>query len=129
MIFKAFAFIICVLLVLMVVKPFNANVSKAIIIIAGAMLTIVGINHLTPVFSFVSSLSQKIGFDNSYLEIIIKCTAICFLGSFASQLCKDSGEGTLAHSAEFICRCTVISLTLPIYIDVFNWIIKLWENI
>lgn len=126
---KIFGFVICVLLALTVLKSFNGGISKTAAVVACLMLATFAVSLLQPAVDFINTLSSRVGFDNKYLEIIMKCTALCFLGSFTTNLCRDSGESTLAFTTEFACRCSIVVLTVPIYIDVLGWIIKLWENI
>ena len=125
---KIISFIIASLFLSIVLKNSKSNLSVLVTVVAAVLLITLSINTLLPTIEFISSLSQKINFDNGYLKIILKCIAICYLGNFCSNLCKDSGESTLAYSSEIVCKCMVVSLSLPIYMDVFKWILKLWES-
>ena len=125
---RIFLYVIVSLILIVFLKPENPTFSKLLTVMVSAIVAVTSINHLIPVMDFIKKLSDNSGFDNKYLEIILKCTAICFLGSFTSNLCKDNGENALVFSTEFICRSTIIVLSLPIYIDVVNWMTKLWQN-
>ena len=125
---KFFAFIFISLVLVVILKQFNPSISKLLVFSVGIVLAITSINLLSPVLEFVISLSKKSSFNNRYLDIILKCTAICFLGNFTANLCKDNGENTLSFSTEFICRCSVILLSLPIYSDLLNWMLRLWGD-
>lgn len=129
MIIKVFIFIICASILVLILKSVGGNIYKPVSILACTMVAVTAVGYLHPTVNFITEIAEKTSFKNNYLEIIFKCTAVCFLGNFATNICRDSGDSSLAYSAEFICRCIIISMTLPIYIDVFNWILKLWENI
>ena len=125
---KFFAFVISSLVLIIILKQFNPSISRFLVITVSVILALSSIEFMQPAIDFVKTLSQNATFNNKYLEIILKCTAICFLGNFTSNLCKDNGENTLSFSTEFICRCSIIILSLPIYSDLLNWMLKLWEN-
>lgn len=125
---KIISFIIVSLFLSIVLKNSKSNMSVFVALLTAILIITLSVNTLLPTIDFISSICQKIKFNNGYLKIILKCIAICYLGNFCSNLCKDSGENTLAYSTEIVCKCTVVSLSLPIYMDVFKWILKLWES-
>ncbi len=125
---KIISFILATLFLCIILKNCKSSITPFLSILSVVVLLVFSINTLLPTIEFIKSLSQKANLDNEYLKIILKCVAIGYLGNFCSNICKDNGEGTLALGSEIICKCTIISLTLPIYMDVFKWILKLWEN-
>ncbi len=129
MIIKIFLFILCSAIALIFLKGIKSELTYIISAFIGVLIIVFALNNLRSTIDFILSLSEKIQLKSDYLIIILKCSAICFLGNFSTNLCKDIGEQTLAYGSELISRCLIISLTLPIYIDLFNWIIKLWENV
>lgn len=126
---KLILIVILTLFAVVILKNAKSSIADVIIIPISISIIIALLSALKPTFEFISSLANQSGFENEYLSIILKCTAICFLGNFASSLCKDMGEISLASSADLICKVNVIALTLPIYIDIFNWILKLWGKL
>ena len=125
---KIISFILVTLFLIITLKAVKSNLPPLISVFVVVILLTISITNLMPTIEFLNSISQKVNFNNNYLKIILKCIAICYLGSFCSNICKDNGENSLALGADVICKCTIISLTLPIYMDVFEWILKLWEN-
>jgi len=126
---KIISFIIVALIVSIILKNIKSNLSPLVSIFVVISVCIFSVITISPTIDFINSLALKIDLKESYLITVLKCIAICFLSSICTNICKDSGENALAYSAEIACRFTVISLTLPIYMDIFNWILKIWENI
>ena len=126
---KIFLYIISSLILIGILKPVNANISRILTLVISVIIAITSVNYIVPAIELIKKLSESSGFNNKYLEILLKCTAVCFLGNFTSNLCRDNGENTLVFSTEFVCKCTVIILSLPIYTDVIDWMTKLWQNI
>lgn len=126
---KIFLYIITSLILIGILKPVNSNISRILTLVISVIIAITSVNYIVPAIELIKKLSESSGFNNKYLEILLKCTAVCFLGNFTSNLCRDNGENTLVFSTEFVCKCTVIILSLPIYTDVIDWMTKLWQNI
>ena len=129
MIVKIFSFVLCTLFLIVILKSFRSDLSVLVSLATSVILISSALVFLKPVVTFMISLSDSVDFNSSYFEILLKCCAISFLGGLTSELCRDNGQGALAQSSDIICKCTLISLTLPIYKDVFNWIVKLWEKV
>ena len=126
---KIVSLIICALFACILLKSGKSTLTPFISIFVIVTVCSYSVVSLVPTIEFVKMLASQVNLNNNYLKIILKCVAICFLCNICTNICRDSGESTLAYSAEIACRFTVLSITLPIYIDIFNWIIKLWENI
>ena len=124
---KFVVYIICGLVVVLLLKNAKSPIANIAVLPISVSVLILCLSSLKPAIEFTYLLSQKSGFNNDYLEIILKCVGLCFLTSITTRLCTDAGEATLAHSAEIVCKINIISLTLPIYVDLFNWILKLWK--
>lgn len=125
---KIISFVFCVLFIIIILKQSNVSTSPLVSLLAVSVLCVISLISITPTIEFVSTLTQMVEFDDGYFKILLKCIGICILYNICSNICKDCGESSLAYGTEIVCKFTVISLTLPIYVDVFNWIIKIWES-
>lgn len=125
---KAMLLIICMIIALQIIKVLNSPLAKIIVSFAVVLILIFSINYAKPIVDFISNLSRRAGIDSTYFKIIIKSVGICILGEFTSKLCIDHGENALSANAEFLCKTSIILLALPIYSEIFNMVLKLWEN-
>lgn len=98
-------------------------------IVASVIVLIYVSTKLTGIFEYINDISVRAGIKSEYINIILKCIGICYLGDFATSLCKDSGENTLAYNAELLCKCSIVVVALPVYSEILNIIMKLWESI
>ena len=60
-------------------------------------------------------LYEKAGTDEEYLTILFKALGICYITQFASDICKDCGENTLAVQAEIAGKIALMLLALPLF--------------
>ncbi len=81
---------------------------------AAAILTAVTA-WLIPVVDRVEQLYESSGGEPYYLEILYKCLGICFLTQLAADICRDSGEGTLAVQAETAGKTALLAVSLPLF--------------
>lgn len=98
------------------------------ITLAGAIIMMTGVvPRLNLLINDIYSFSHSEGIDNSYVVLILKIIGITYLAEFASDICTDAGEKTLAMHAETIGKITVAFIALPIVEDVFAIIFNLLE--
>lgn len=122
-------FVICALLLTNLLKSAGSGLSTAITLFAAAAVMCFACTQLSGVFEFVMTLTETAGIEERYISIAVKCIGICFLGDFASDICSDCGENSLADGSRMICKCSILVISLPMYTDIFNMILKLWKNI
>lgn len=126
---KIMLLIICSLMLVTILKSVKSGVSVFLLIFVTAAVFVFVCTQLGNVIDFINTLASKAGIDEQYIGIILKCIGVCFLGDFAAGICRDCGENTLANNSEIVCKCSIIVIALPMYIDIFNLILKLWENV
>lgn len=124
---KLLLFSICALILILVLKPFNPTITKIIAAFTAISVLIYASLQLGAVIDFIKKLADNASIDSRYIEIILKCIGICILGDFTTGICKDCGEGVLASGVEFVCKCSILVIALPLYSDIFNLILKLWK--
>ena len=78
------------------------------------MLSII-ILYISPLTETVYLLYEKAGADEEYLTILFKALGICYISQFASDICKDCGEATLAMQAELAGKIALMLLALPLF--------------
>ena len=77
-------------------------------VIAGFML------FIEPVIAEVQEIFVGAGIPDSYMSIIFKAAAICFITQITCEICADSGEGAIASAAELWGRGALVFMSLPI---------------
>ena len=67
-----------------------------------------------PVIAEVRDMFSEAGIPDSYMSIIFKAAAICFLTQITCDICTDSGETAIASAAELWGRGALVIMSLPI---------------
>lgn len=81
---------------------------------AVAVLSVI-ILYISPITETIYVLYEKSGADEEYLTILFKAIGICYISQFASDICKDCGEATLAVQAEIAGKIALMLLALPLF--------------
>ena len=69
------------------------------------------------VYPYLSELFENVenyGADASLIKYVIKVFAICYITKFASEICNDFGQTSLAGKVDLAGRSTVFIHTIPL---------------
>ncbi len=82
---------------------------------AAAAIMAAVISGLVPVLERVEAMYSETGGNSEYLTVLLKSLGICFLTQLAADICRDSGEGTLASQAETAGKTALLIIALPLF--------------
>ena len=96
------------------IKQNNPTYSVLLIIIFAVIITTVAINYL---FGLIENIMDSLGtidYAPEFVKILLKAIVICVLSDLTSNICKDSGNGSIAVCIDVVTKVILLSLTLPI---------------
>lgn len=70
---------------------------------------------LVPAIKRIEDMYSRISADEAYLTLMLKALGICYLTQLAADICRDSGEGTLAVQAELAGKTALLLISLPLF--------------
>ena len=80
---------------------------------------------LSGAVSAMRTLSQQSGLSSSGTQVLIRATGVALVSDFASQLCRDAGEGALAHRVELAGRVSLLSRAAPLLVALTGQLTRL----
>ncbi len=112
--FSVSVFCICAAVLAVLLRQYCREQSMMIAIgicsgVIGGFMLFIG-----PVISEVQEIFTESGVPDSYMSIIFKAAAICFITQITCEICNDSGEGAIASAAELWGRGALTFMSLPI---------------
>ena len=119
----AVGLISCVLV--LVVKQYRPELGILVSIAAGCVILLAVLSKFTPVIEQLKSLVYNSGIKKEYLSIMIKSLGICYLTQFASDICNDFGQTSLASKIELCGRVTLAVLSMPLMITLIETVSKM----
>lgn len=109
----------------LLLKRVNSNISFAAAIITGVIILgflYKDISNLVTVFkSFVSGY----GVSDGHVKLLIKVLGISYITQFGSSIAEECGEKFIAGKIEFAGKIIIISLSLPLLINLLESIMGL----
>ena len=116
--------IIAVILI-MGIKREVPQYAMLISLATGVLIMLAILPELSKVIELLKEISGKISIDGKYIVSILKITGIACISEFCSQLCIDAGEGSIATKIELAGKIIIISLSLPLLINLLESIMGL----
>ncbi|MDE7136903.1 MAG: stage III sporulation AC/AD family protein, partial [Ruminococcus sp.] len=82
---------------------------QSLMIALVACVTVVGgfMLFLAPLVSEVQDIFSQAGISDSYISLIFKAAAVCFITQITCEICRDSGENAISSAAEMCGRGAV----------------------
>ncbi|MBQ7391756.1 MAG: hypothetical protein IJV73_03645 [Clostridia bacterium] len=109
-----------------VIKQWRSDFLPLIRIGAVVLFGTLLIASAQPLFSLVNTLSNGAG-ASGYIETIIKGLGIVILTQISSDICRDSGESTLAGHIETVGKLELLLLCIPLIREILATAEKLLE--
>ena len=123
MILKVISFALVALFLYLLFK--DKRGAALILLAAGVVIFIYCISQVSEVVNFLKNIADRAGIDTVYIQIVLKILAIAYLASFASEICKDAGAGSLASKVEFSGKMFILVLAIPILMAVLDSILQI----
>lgn len=110
-----------------VVRQYRPELSMQIGIALGVVVFLFLAAQLSGISTVVSSLTEKAKIQPEYFLTILKATGIAFITEFASQTCKDAGEGSIAQKMEIGGKVLIVFLALPMLLTLLQQLLGLMQ--
>ena len=99
---------------------FGMLVTAAVTLLLMAMV----LEQLSPVLEQLRSTMELTGLTGDYAAILFKAVGICLLTQLAGDVCRDSGESSIASKIELAGRAAILLTAMPLIQEVLAWA---WE--
>lgn len=91
-------------------KEFAFIVSVA----AGLYILGYGVLMLTGVVTEMNTLLTMSGISEDYINILLKCLGLTYIGEFAAGLCRDAGHASIGEQIEMVAKLSILALSMPV---------------
>ena len=88
------------------------------------LLMAIVLEQLSPVLEQLRSTMELTGLTGDYAAILFKAVGICLLTQLAGDVCRDSGESSIASKIELAGRAAILLTAMPLIQEVLAWA---WE--
>lgn len=106
-------------------KPYKSEYSLFISVAASVAIFTGALFSVFPFIRKIQDIMNESSFDSSYFLNAVKCLGIAYITSFASDICRDFGESSLAAKTEFAGKCAVFIICVPMLTDILETAVSL----
>lgn len=112
------------LVITIVLKEYRKEYAIYSTLIGGAIILFVSMDTLKVIVDFIKDLSIQ-GYNYEFINLLLKITGIAILTEYAVNICKDSGENSIANKIDFGGKIIIISLSIPVISNSLETLTKL----
>jgi stage III sporulation protein AD len=91
----------------------------------GVIVFLMVLNKLGAIITVFQDVTRRAQVDELYLTTLLKILGIAYIAEFGAQVCRDSGEGTVANKIELAGKVLIMILALPIFVAILEAIMRL----
>ncbi len=123
--------VICVitLLIVIILNRFIPEFVPLILLICTVGVLIYIMPYLSSILTAINSLAFKSSNVTPFVKTTIKIVVISVVCEFATQLCKDCGQGYLSSEINLIGKIIIMSIVAPIIIQFIEFVIEMSSEI
>lgn len=92
---------------------------------AGITAILVLLPKIIYVIGVFNDLVNQSGMETVYYTLILKIVAICYLAEFMEQICRDSGENSMAMKIDLAAKITVMVMAVPVVVSVLQSVLRI----
>jgi stage III sporulation protein AD len=108
-----------------VIKQYRPDLAMQLSIVLGVVVFLFLSAQLSGISEVLQQLFNKANIQQEYFLTILKATGVAFITEFASQTCKDAGEGSIAQKMEIGGKVLIVFLALPILTTMMQQLVQL----
>lgn len=125
---KVAVFGIVTSLIAMKIKTIRPEIAVVIAVISSILLAMYGLKQMEEILTVFEMIRSYSKIPQSYFQILLKLIGISFICEFASNICKDAGQASIAKQIEFAGKLVILIVGLPVFESLLGTIQKLLGN-
>lgn len=118
--FKILALCLTACALCTVLKRQSAEYAFFIAAAAGISISLLILRQTALPLSQLKTAFEKYGLKNEYFKTALKSVGIGYITSFTAELCRDSGQSSLASAAELAGKGAIFVLSVPLMLSVLE---------
>lgn len=116
--------IVAAILVL-VIRQEKPELALQVSLLAGLGILAVVVWKMLDVVQVLERLAVRAELNMVFLGTLLRIVGISYLAEFASQVCRDAGEGAIAGKVELAGKVAVLLLAVPIISTILETVTRL----
>ena len=114
------------LVLIILLRKLNSDYALFASCAVNLFITLFSLGILIPVFDYIKNLTGSES-AKRLIAIMFKSAGICLLSTVGAEICRDSGEASVANKIELAGKCTLIAYSLPLIKEVLAYAQRLLD--
>jgi stage III sporulation protein AD len=98
----------------MTVKQYKPELAMLVGLATGILIFFASLDTVRSAFAAMDTILEGSGLDRRYFQIVLKIVGVAYITQFAAQLCRDSGENSIALKLEFAGKVFILLFIMPV---------------
>lgn len=98
----------------------NKEYSLYIALTGGLLILTFSFNYIRSIFGIISTLADRANLQSEQIKSTFKIISTAYIAQFASDICRDANQTSLASKVDIAAKFIILYLSLPIIISFFN---------
>lgn len=113
-IFKVLAICLISAVLAIVLKQQKGEYALAVALAGGAVVTLYVLKGVWTPIEYIKAKLLSCGVKTEYFAVALKALGIGYVTGFIADVCRDSGQASLAAKAELAGKCAIFILSVPL---------------
>ena len=122
---KATAIIILSVILNVTISKTEKDLGLVLTITTCCLVLLIAMEYLSEVIIFMRNLGDSFGYENPFLEILLKITGIALMTELTAVLSSDAGNSSLEKAMQILGSFVILFLSLPIFESFFSIICEI----
>lgn len=113
--FKIFAIALVAIIIISLIRAYKPEYVIEVTLCSSIILLYYIIQGLGVGLAYINHIYTDLTFGKSYFPVIIKVLAIAYITEFATALCQDAGEKSIAGKVELAGKIAIFFAAIPVF--------------
>ena len=109
----------------LLLKQVKPEYSLLCVIVGSIVILLYVFNYLAKIFDFFHFIIDKTGISYDLFLVMLKIIGIGYVVEFSANICRDSGNNSIADKVVLAGKIMIFVISLPIISNLFNMILEL----
>ena len=82
-------------------------------VVAGTIIFYYVLTQISMVVSFITEMLDMVAIEETYYLQLLKMLGVAYVAEFASSICKDAGQQSIAGVVELFGKISIVVLSIP----------------
>lgn len=119
-IFKILAICIITAVLAVVLKQQKGEYALMVALAGGTVVTLYILKGVLAPIEYINTKLLNNGINTEYFAVALKALGIGYVTGFIADICRDSGQASLAAKAELAGKCAIFIISVPLIAAVLD---------